>query len=49
MSCSYINGSSSSESEDDAFDLDTNNLRPYAFEPLHSGPEVLKTSKSDIF
>ena len=34
MSYSYVNDISSSESEDDTFDLNTNKLRPYAFEPL---------------
>ena len=30
----YVNDSSSSESEDDTFDLNPNKLRPDAFEPL---------------
>ena len=46
MSFSYGNDSSSSESEDDAFDLNTNKLPPYAFEPLVNSDQQSPTDEN---
>ena len=46
MACGYVNDSSSSESEDGTFDLHSNKLRPYAFEPLVNTDQQSSTEEN---
>ena len=46
VACSYVNDISSSESEDDTFDLNTNKLRPYALEPLVNTDQQSSTEEN---